>query len=185
VELIVMGFQGRYKASQVLSDLRLHAEHLFDLDNAITVSWHDRGHFIVEQNVNLLGEEVTLWAHFWGAFIKATLFQPFTELLPTAAGQVASRNPDPGDQYTTDPAEPDQWLREVGIPVDFVRDVGALIRPGGSAIVAAAENFDPRATLERMHDCGASLIYASLSAEQTNKVQAALAMSDQGSMKSE
>jgi uncharacterized membrane protein len=91
VDQIVVGFQGKHQAAQVLSELRQQGLHPFDLDHAITVSWQDRGHFIVQQNVNLLGKEEMLWAHFWATFIKATLFQPFTELLTGAVSAVTSR----------------------------------------------------------------------------------------------
>src|SRR5215470_19071211 len=95
MELVVVGFQGRYRAAQVLTELRQRGVNLFDLDQAITVSWEDRRNFIVQQSINLSREEGARWARLWGAFIKATLFQPFTEQLCTAATKFANNNGEP------------------------------------------------------------------------------------------
>jgi uncharacterized membrane protein len=178
VDQIVVGFQGKYQAAQVLSELQQQGSHPFDLDHAITVSWQDRGHFIVQQNVNLLGQEGLLWAHFWAAFIKATLFQPFTELLIGAASEVTSRGSNKAVEDSSALLGRDWWLEGFGIPQEFVRDVGALIGLGESAIFAMAENFEPAAAINQLRDYGGSLIYTTFTAEQTKKVQAVLGVCD-------
>ena len=173
MELIVVGFSGRYRAAQVLTELRQRGVDLFDLDQAITVSWEDRRNFIVQQSVNLSREEGSRWARLWGAFIKATLFQPFTERLSAAAVKVASAN---GDSLA--PLTRDWWVADVGIPENFVRDVGALVQPGESAIITLAEKFAPAHAAHVLRDCGGSLIYTSLSTDQVNKVRRELATSE-------
>ena len=175
MELIVVGFQGRYRAAQVLTDLRQRGVNLFDLDQAITVSWEDRRNFVVQQSVNLSREEGSRWARFWGAFIKTTLFQPFTERLTSAAarltgGEAANTN---GDSLGRD-----WWVEDVGIPENFVRDVGALVQPGESAIITLAEKLEPQRAESILRDCGGSLIYTSLSGDQVNKVRRELTTSD-------
>jgi|SRR5215468_10334380 len=176
MELIVVGFQGRYLAAQVLTELRQRGVNLFDLDQAITVSWEDRQNFIVQQSVNLSREEGCRWARLWGAFIKATLFQPFTERLSAAAVKVTSREL----RHDGEPAAltRDWWVEDVGIPDDFVRDVGALVQPGESAIITLTERFDPQLALGVLRDFGGSLIYTSLSLEQVAKVRTELTVSD-------
>jgi uncharacterized membrane protein len=168
MELIVVGFQGRYRAAQVLTDFRQRGVNLFDLDQAITVSWEDRRNFVVQQSINLSREEDSRWARLWGAFIKLTLFQPFTERLTAAAakmtdGEVASTN---GDSLGRD-----WWVADVGLPENFVRDVGALVQPGESAIITVAEKLEPQRAESILRDCGGSLIYTSLSGDQVNKVR--------------
>jgi len=175
VDLIVVGFQGRYRAAQVLTQLRQRGVHLFNLDQAITISWEDRRNFIVQQSVNLSREEGTRWARLWGAFIKATLFQPFTERLSRAAGTVAGRQGTGAAQERAPALARNWWISEVGIPPDFVRDVGALVQPGESAIITVAENFEPHAAIDILRDCGGSVVYTSLSNEQMRKVNAELA----------
>ena len=178
MELIVVGFQGRYRAAQVLTELRQRGMRLFDLNQAITVSWEDRRNFIVQQSVNLSREEGSRWARLWGAFIKATLFQPFTETLTRAANRLASRND--SDIAESFPAVlgRDWWVIEVGIPAEFVRDVGALVRPGESAIITLAEQFEPKGSISILRNFGGSVVYTSLDSDQMKKVDAVLAAGD-------
>ena len=178
MELIVVGFQGRYRAAQVLTELRQRGVELFDLDQAITVSWEDRRNFVVQQSINLSREEGSRWARIWGAFIRATLFQPFTERLSAAAGKLANREPENSNGDSLGPLTRDWWVSDVGIPDTFVRDVGALVQPGESAIITLAEKFEPSHAAHVLRDCGGSLIYTSLSTDQVNKVRRELASSD-------
>ncbi len=178
MDLIVVGFQGRYRAAQVLNELRQRGLHIFDLDQAITVSWEDRQNFVVQQSVNLSRDEGSRWTRLWGTFIRTTLFQPFTERLGRAANRVASR-------YNSDLAESsyaalgrDWWVIEVGIPTEFVRDVGALVRPGESAIITRADNFEAPASISLLRNSGGSVVYTSLNSEQMKKVEAVLASGD-------
>jgi len=174
MELIVVGFHGRHRAAEVLATLRQREANVFDLDQAITVSWEDRRNFIVQQSINLWREEGARWARLWGAFIKATLFQPFTDQLSTAATKVAGRENGNGESALTR----DWWVSDLGIPDYFVRDVGALVQPGESAIIALAENFEPHLALGVLRECGGSLIYTSLSGDQVHKVRKELATTD-------
>jgi len=177
MELIVVGFQGRFRAAQVLTELRQRGVDLFDLDQAITVSWDDRRNFVVQQSINLAREEGSRWARLWGAFIKTTLFQPFTERLSMAAAIVAAREPaENGDSLA--PLTRDWWVSDVGIPGNFVRDVGALVQPGESAIITLAEKFEPQQAARVLRECGGSMIYTSLSTDQVSKVRRELATSD-------
>ena len=175
MELIVVGFQGRYRAAQVLTDLRQRGVKLFDLDQAITVSWEDRRNFVVQQSINLSRAEDSRWARLWGAFIKVTLFQPFTERLTSAAATMAG-----GHVATTngDSLGRDWWVGDVGIPENFVRDVGALVQPGESAIITLTEKLEPQSAESILRDCGGSLIYTSLSGDQMNIVRRELTTSD-------
>jgi uncharacterized membrane protein len=171
MELVVVGFQGRHRAAQILTELRQRGVHLFDLDQAITVWWEDRRNFIVQQSINLSRVEGARWARLWGAFIKATLFQPFTERLIKAATTVVAGDRSDADYHSSTTLTRDWWVSDVGIPDDFVRDVGALVQPGESAIITLAENFNPQEATSILRDCGGSMIYTSLSDEQVDKVR--------------
>ena len=177
MDLIVVGFQGRYRAAQVLTELRQRGMHIFDLDQAITVSWEDRRNFIVQHSVNLSREEGARWALLWGAFIKATLFQPFTEALSRAANKMANRN-NTEVRNSHEALDRDWWIVELGVPTEFVRDVGALVQPGESAIMTLAEEFEPKGSISFLRDLGGSVVYTSLGDEQMEKVEAALAARD-------
>jgi Predicted membrane protein len=178
MDLVVVGFQDKYRAAQVLTELRQRGVHLFDLEQAITVSWEDRRNFIVQQSINLSHEEGSHWARLWGAFIKATLFQPFTERLSEAAVKVTSRERPDKDRESPALLSGDWWVSDIGIPDDFVRDVGALVQLGESAIITLAEGFEPQVAVGVLRKRGGSLIYTSLSDEQTIKVRQELATGD-------
>jgi uncharacterized membrane protein len=147
---------------------------LFDLEQAITVSWEDRRNFIVEQSVNLSREGGAQWSQFWGSFIKATMYQPFTEKLSRAATKVASGEVGFADEEIFDSPSRDWWVTEVGIPGDFIRDVGALIGPGESAIIALATKLEPSTAIRFLRECGGSVVYTSLNIDQMRKVDAVL-----------
>jgi uncharacterized membrane protein len=169
MELIVVGFQGRYRAAQVLTELRQQGVNLFDLDQAITVSWEDRRNFVVQQSINLSRSEGSRWARLWGGFIRATLYQPFTERLSLAATTVTGRETATSNGDSHESLTHDWWVDDVGIPANFVRDVGALVQPGESAIITTAEKLEPQRAETILRDCGGSLIYTSLSGDQVNK----------------
>jgi uncharacterized membrane protein len=175
MELIVVGFQGKYRAAQVLNDLRQQGVDVFDLSQAITVSWEDRRNFIVQQSVNLSCVERNCWPRLWGAFIKATLFQPFTERLSKAADKLASSE-SPGESFPE--TTRDWWVSDLGIADNFLRDVGALVQPGESAIITLAERFNATVASRVLRERGGSLIYTCLSPEQVNKLNQKLAARD-------
>jgi uncharacterized membrane protein len=87
-----------------------------------------------------------------------------------AGGHVATTN---GDSLGRD-----WWVGDVGIPENFVRDVGALVQPGESAIITLTEKLEPQSAESILRDCGGSLIYTSLSGDQMNKVRRELTTSD-------
>src|SRR5215510_41353 len=171
MEMVVVGFQGRYRAAQVLTDLRQRGLPLFDLDQAITVSWEDRRNFIVQQSLNLSREEGSRWARLWGGFIRTTLFQPFTERLSSAAAKVSGKESGSTNGDSKEALTRDWWVTDVGISENFVRDVGAPVQPGESAIITVAEKLEPQRAQSILRDCGGSLIYTSLSGDQVNKVR--------------
>jgi len=178
MELVVVGFQDKYRAAQLLAELRQRGVHLFETDRAITVSWEDRQNFIVQQSINLSRQEGARWARLWAGFIKATLFQPFTEQLSEAAVNMASRENQNTDHELMTALNRNWWLSDVGIPDDFVRDVGAIVQPGESAIITLVEKFDPDIAVSVLRDSGGSLLYKSLTDEQVSKVRQVLASGD-------
>ena len=174
MDLVVVGFEGRHRAAQVLTDLRQRGIHLFDLEQAISVSWEDRRNFIVQQSVNISRPDSALWTRVWGALINATLFQPFTERLDTAASTLMKR---PFLRNGSDVLDRD-WLEGIGVSSDFIRDIGALVGPGDSAIMSSAKDFDVLTALDYLRSCGGSMVHAHLSSEQIKKVEAVLTLEE-------
>jgi uncharacterized membrane protein len=69
-------------------------------------------------------------------------------------------------------------MDDVGLSENFVRDVGALVQPGESAIITMTEKLEPQRAASILRDCGGSLIYTSLSGDQVSKVRHELTTSD-------
>ena len=68
----------------------------------------------------------------------------------------------------------DWWKDSYGIDEDFVKEVGALVLPGDSAIFALLRSADPEYVAEQFRGYGGTVLRSTLTPEQTAKVQAVL-----------
>src|SRR5262245_19490643 len=181
-ELIVVGFREPHRGLQVMSELwRLSKGLIADLDKAVILSWNAQGKLIVCQNVNLSTGEGVRWGRFWGAFIRTTLLCIHTEQMTAAAKAVAGAAGALCDEVSaTDTSEIDArwWDREIGLPGGFLRDVGAIIQPGDSAILALLQQSDNLTLIQKMPLYGGTLLHIALDEDQDAKVTAFLAGSE-------
>jgi uncharacterized membrane protein len=172
-ELIVIGFRELHRGLEVISELRrLSNELMADLDKAVVLSWNTEGKLIVRHSVNLSTGEGVRWGRFWGAFIQTTLLCIHTEQI--TAGALFDEVP------ATDTSEIDArwWDREIGLPAGFLRDVGAIIQPGDSAILALLQQSDYLPLVQKIRLFGGTLLHTALDEEQDAKVTAFLAGSE-------
>ena len=178
-ELIVVGFREPYRGLQVMSELwRLSEGLTAEWDKAVVLSWNVRGKLIVCQNVNLSTGEGVSWGRFWGGFIRSTLLCVHTDKMTAAAKAVAGAPGMPSDlEPETDTSEMEVrwWDREIGLPAAFVRDVGAIIQPGDSAILALLQQIDYLPIISKIPDFGGTLLHTALDEKQDAKVTAFLA----------
>jgi uncharacterized membrane protein len=65
------------------------------------------------------------------------------------------------------------WLRDIGVPDDFVRQVSAQLRPESSALVLLLRSGDPLAVLSGLPQEGAVLLQTSLAPEAEAQLRAA------------
>lgn len=150
-ELVVVGFQDRYRASQVINELRRSAgERYPELDHAVAVELDEAGGVQVEQRVDPVTGQGTGWGQLWGSLLGATL------LLPIGIG---------GELV------PRWWSDELGVPDQFLRDVGALLGPGDSAIFLLAPDADSASIVDRFRRNGGLVLRAVLSPAQEARVQ--------------
>jgi uncharacterized membrane protein len=70
------------------------------------------------------------------------------------------------------------WREEVGLPADFIRDVGAMIQPGDSAIFVLLPKKDHLQVVRQLSNYGGTLLHAALDASQDVKVSNALGIPD-------
>ena len=177
-ELIVVGFKDRYRAAHLFCELWRSGNGWIEPEHAVTVVWKSPDDLLVQLFVNLGAGSGEGWGRLWGAFISATLLSPFGGEVGGAAravtdasngltaGPLAEGAKSPGGKW---------WLEEVGIPGDFIRDVGALVRPGDSAVFTITKVSDLQAVSEQAHDSGGALLHTSLNPDQMRCVQHMLA----------
>jgi uncharacterized membrane protein len=180
-ELIVIGFREPHRSLEVMSELwRLSEGLMTDLEEAVVLSWNAQGKLTVRQSVNLSTGEGVRWGRFWGAFIRSTLLCVHTDQMTAAAKAVTGVAGSLSDEASETASEMDVkwWEEEIGLPTGFLRDVGAIIQPGDSAIFALLQHADPLLLIQKMPNYGGTLLHTALDARQNAKVMAFLAGSE-------
>ncbi len=152
--LIVVGFDDQFKASQVLLELtRLQHEHLVDLEDAAVVIRNPEGKIKINQTQDLTLEGA-FSGGFWGVLVGLLLFQPLLGWAAgLAAGALAGR------------------FADIGIDDEFIKEVGATITPGTSAIFVLIREVTPDKVLEEVSRFGGKVLRTSLSREDEAKLQ--------------
>jgi len=67
------------------------------------------------------------------------------------------------------------WKDEFGIPDDFVKQVGAMIQHGDSAVFALLRTANPNIVAEQFRGYGGTILSTTLSRDQQKKVENVLA----------
>lgn len=178
-ELIVLTFTDEFRAPEVLNELRRRDwGWVADLDDAVAVTLDDKGGAKVQLSVDLMTSEAAAWARLWGSLLGATLFLPTTGVIVEAAGGVAGTGGTPQQTPpSTHAASPESnwWKRYLCLPEDFLRDVGASVGPGDSAIFMLSRSPDRAAVLRQLRNYGGTLLHTSLDMKQDEQMRAALA----------
>jgi uncharacterized membrane protein len=176
--LIVVGFKkDMFRASQVLNQLNeLDADWVIELHDAVTVYRDYSGKLRVDQTYITTGEGAA-WGGLWGSLIGLTLAIPFTAgaSAAVAAGALAAGALGGGALGAASGALDVGWWRDtVGISEDFVREVGAMVQPGDSAIFVLIRRADPAYVADQFRGYGGTVLRSTLTKEQTERVQAVL-----------
>ena len=173
-ELIVVSFRDQFRAVDVLNELR-QRNWLWvgDLEDAVAVRLDDAGHAKVQLSVDLSGRETVTWAGIWGSLLSVVLYLPTAEIMAEAAdgvGHRMSREPEflrsPIGTYPN----ASWWRDELGISDEFLRDVGAVIQTGTSAILMIVRTQEVLTVLRQLYDYGSLVIHTTLTPEQDEKM---------------
>src|SRR5262245_22789009 len=155
--LIVVAFGDPYRASEVLNELqRRDWAWIDDLDQAVVVRWNEKDRLRVQFSVDPATREGADWAGLWGSFLSMALFIPTTDGIAEAAGTMAlpSLGGDRLGRIGHSPI-PFRWWREsLKIPEQFLRDVGAMVQPGDSALFMLLRDPKPEVVLRQLRDYG-------------------------------
>ena len=155
-ELIVFAFpteDGAFSMDDTIHQLK--KEELIDLDDAAVVIRKPDGKIKVKQAVHLVGAG-TVGGAFWGMLIGIFFWMPWLGL---AVGAVAGAITGAMSDY--------------GINDDFIKEVGATIKPGGSALFLLISKWTEDKALERLKKFNATIVRTSLSKEDEQKLKAA------------
>ena len=172
-ELMVIGFQGKHRAAEVLNQLQdMDVSFAIDLKDAVAVYRTNGGKLRVDQSVQPTTKEGAAWGALIGGMIGAILLAPVTlgasaAVGAAAVGTGALTGGMTGAAIGGD--EADTWKRTYGISDDFVKDVGGMVQPGESAVLVLARASDPVAVAERFRGYGGKVLRTTLPREWATK----------------
>jgi uncharacterized membrane protein len=158
-ELIVFGFKTETGAAEMRDALvRLQKQQLIALDDAAVVVRRRDGKVKVKQAVDLVGEGA-LGGAFWGMLIGLLFFMPWMGLaIGAISGSLAGK------------------LSDIGIDDGFIKEVGAAVEPGNSALFLLVRDVTPDKVLDELTQFDAKVLRTSLSTEKETRLRAAFGL---------
>jgi uncharacterized membrane protein len=175
-ELLVIAFRDQYRASEVLNELRRREwDWVVDLDQAVVVRMDEQNKLRVLFCVDPASHQGAAWARVWSSFLRLVMPPRMTDGLTAAAEEmVGERDAQEADQFDikTSNAEIAWWREKVRVPEPFVRDVGALIRPGTSSLFVLLRKSESVSVLNRLRDYSSTILHTPFSEEQDEELMA-------------
>jgi uncharacterized membrane protein len=174
-ELMVIGFEGKQRAAEVLNQLEaMNVSFALDLKDAVAVYRTDDGKLRVDESVEPTTKEGAAWGAVVGGMIGAALLAPFTAgasvaVAASAIGASAATLGVTGALIGAD--EADTYKKAYGISDEFVTEVGGMVQPGQSAVFVLARTSDPAAVAERFRGYGGKVLRTTLPKESAAKFQ--------------
>ena len=161
-ELIVFAFPEASGAAEMSHELQsLQKQQLVSLSDAAIVTRTPDGKPKIKQANNLVGLG-TLGGAFWGMLIGLLFLAPWLGLaIGAVTGAVASK------------------FVDVGIDDDFIKEVGATIEPGHSALFLMVEKWTEDKVIPELTKYNAKILRTNLSAEDEAKLKAAFCVDEE------
>lgn len=155
-ELIVLAFPTTGGAKEALSVLSsLQKQELIKLSDAAAVVRKADGKVKVQQAVDLVGAGA-LGGAFWGMLIGLIFLVPWLGLaIGAISGAIAGR------------------FSDIGIDDKFIKEVGATIEPGNSALFMMVQRMTEDRVLPELQKFHPTLLRTNLSSEDEEKLKAA------------
>jgi uncharacterized membrane protein len=178
-ELIVVGFKGdMYRAAQVLTKLRsLEERWAVDLTDALAIYRDYSGELRLDSSYQLTMGDRAGFGMVLGSLVGALFALPFTAGASAAAAAAAMAAGTAGGGLlgaATGVVDAKWWREDFGISEDFVREVGATVEPGDSAIFALLRSADPEVVAKQFAGYGGKVLRSSLTQEQKVKLEGVL-----------
>jgi uncharacterized membrane protein len=159
--LVAVAFEDRATAEEVLSTLaRLQTEHAIELEDAVIVTRDGDGKVKLHQSKKLAAAGATGGA-LWGGLIGLIFFVPLIGMAIGAATGAAAGA-----------------LTDVGVDDQFMKELGARLKPGGAAVIVLIHRSTPDKVLPVIARFGGEVIQTSLDDEAEQRLRNALETRD-------
>jgi uncharacterized membrane protein len=155
-ELLVFAYKNETGAAEAIDRvMSLQKQQLIQLADAAAVVRKPDGKVQVKQANNLVGAGA-LGGAFWGMLFGLLFFMPWLGLaIGAISGAIGGK------------------MADVGIDDKFIKEVGATIEPGHSALFLMVLQMTEDKVLPELAATGATLLRTNLSAEDEAKLRAA------------
>jgi uncharacterized membrane protein len=177
-DLIVVGFNGTRRASEVLGELgKLRDNWKIDLDDAVAAYRTDDGQLRVDQSVMPTRGQGADWGVLLGGMLGAIVAAPLTGGMSVAAAATAVGATAAGSGLLGAAAgaeDATDWKNRYGISDDFITDVGKMIPAGSSAVFALIRTGNPDTVTEHFRGYGGKILRTSLSPLKAARVERTL-----------
>src|SRR5215468_3371920 len=159
---VVIDYESEVKAEEVrLALLKMQKQYLIDLDDAVVVVRDNKGKVRLRQMYNLTAAGAVSGG-FWGALIGLIFLNPlFGMAIGAASGAISGA------------------LRDVGIDDNFMKELGATLKPGTAALCVLIRQMTADRVLDELQKYGGTLIKTNLCNENEAKLREALAAAQQ------
>ena len=157
--LIAVGFDDPFKAEEVRMQLeKMQQADLIDLEDAVVAIKNPKGQIRLDQPVRLtaLGP---IGGGFLGAILGTLFMAPLVGLVMGAAVGAAATGA----------------MHDVGINDQFMKDLADTLKPNTSALFVLVRKAKPDRVLEVLKGTGGKILQSSLSHEEVDRLQGALA----------
>src|SRR4051794_16403554 len=165
-ELIVVGFHGKHRATEVLDQLQqLDETWAVDLKDGVAAYRRENGKLRVDQSLGFTGAEGAGFGGVMGLILGALFMVPFTAGASTAVaaaaigGSAATMGIVGGVAGFDDATD---WKERFGISDGFVERVGGMIQPGDSAVFALLDSSDPEQVAHHFAHYGGTVLRTTL-----------------------
>lgn len=184
-EIIVVGFEGKHRAAEVLEQLRQLNTNTLELKDGVAAYRTTDGRLRIDSSLEPTGKEGAAFGGILGGLIGAVLAGPFAAVaaVPAAGAALgvggATLGAMSGGVIGFDDAA--TWKDRYGISDDFVKEVGGLIQPGQSAVFVLAHASHPSRVIDQFRGYGGKVLRSALPADVTKNVTDTLAVESRAS----
>ena len=156
--LVAVGYDDPFKAEEIRMKLqKMQTAYLIDLEDAVVVVKNAKGKVKLHQSHNMTAFGAASGG-FWGMLIGMLFLAPAIGFaVGAAAGAVSGA------------------LRDVGINDQFMKDLSDTLKPNTSALFVLVRKATPDRVMEELKGTGGKVLHATLSHEQTDRLQETLA----------